>query len=91
MGGYCECKGIYTLPYCRLVGMYLRTYIFTDRERRIIQSFLGGKTRITDKDLSKIRSRIKLFSRLKDDIFLYLEFYDTLLLRTAESSELTTT
>jgi len=69
----------------------LRTYIFTDRERRIIQSFLGGKIRITDRDLSKTRSRIKLFSRLKDDIFLYLEFYDMLWLRTAESSETATT
>jgi hypothetical protein len=69
----------------------LRTYIFTDRERRIIQSFLGGKIGITDRDLSKIRSRIKLFSRLKDDIFLYLEFYDMLLLRTAESYETATT
>lgn len=65
----------------------MRTYIFTDRERRIVQSFLGDKIGITDRDLSKIRSRIKLFSRLKDDIFLYLEFYDMLLLRTAESSE----
>ena len=65
----------------------MRTYIFTDRERRIVQSFLGGKIGITDRGLSKIRSRIKLFSRLKDDIFLYLEFYDMLLLRTAESSD----
>ena len=38
-----------------------------------------------DRDLSRIRSRIKLFSRLKNDIFLYLEFYDTLLLGLAES------
>ena len=73
------------------MGMHLRTYIFTDRERKIIQSFLGGKIGIADRDLSKIRSRIKLFSRLKDDIFLYLEFYDMLLLRTAESSETATT
>jgi hypothetical protein len=73
------------------MGIHLRTYIFTDRERRIIQSFLGGKIGINDRDLSKIRSRIKLFSRLKDDIFLYLEFYDMLWLRTAESSETATT
>jgi hypothetical protein len=68
----------------------LRTYIFTDRERRIIQKFLGGKIAITDRDLSKIRSRIKLFSRLKDDIFIYLEFYDMLLLATTEFSETAT-
>ncbi len=73
------------------MGMCLRTYIFTNRERRIIQEFLGGKIGMTDRDLGKIRSRIKLFSRLKDDIFLYLEFYDTLLLTAAESSEKATT
>ena len=63
----------------------MRTYIFTSRERRIIQRFLNGKTGMKDRDLSRIRSRIKLFSRLKNDIFLYLEFYDTLLLGLAES------
>jgi len=68
----------------------LRTYIFTNRERRIIQKFLGRKIGITDRDLSKIRSRIKLFSRLKDDIFIYLEFYDMLLLATTEFSETAT-
>lgn len=58
----------------------MRTYIFTSRERRIIQSFLVDKIGVTDRDLSKIRSRIKLFSRLRNDIFLYLEFYDALML-----------
>jgi hypothetical protein len=36
---------------------------------------------MTDRALSKIKSRINLFRRLRDDIFLYLEFYDTLLLK----------
>ncbi|UCE43977.1 MAG: hypothetical protein JSV57_00290 [Candidatus Bathyarchaeota archaeon] len=64
----------------------MRTYIFTDRERRIVQSFLAEKTRMTDRDLSKIRSRIKTFDRLRDDIFLYLELYDRVLLSAAEPS-----
>lgn len=59
----------------------MRTYVFTDRERRIIQSFLNRRIRMTDGDLAKIRSRIKHFNRLRNDIFLYLEFYDTLLLK----------
>ncbi|MCK5593008.1 hypothetical protein KAI31_02810 [Candidatus Bathyarchaeota archaeon] len=58
----------------------MRTYIFTDRERQIIQSFLNDKIRMNNRDLSKIRSRIKLFNRLRNDIFLYLEFYDSLML-----------
>jgi hypothetical protein len=63
---------------------FMRTYIFTERERRIVQSFLGGKTRMTNRDLSKIRSRIKLFDRLKNDVFLYLELWDRTLLNTTE-------
>ncbi len=62
----------------------MRTYIFTDRERKIIQGFLSGKIRMTDIDLSKIRSRMKRFKRLKNDIFLYLELWDTVLLESTE-------
>ena len=62
----------------------MRTYIFTDRERRVVHSFLGGKTQMTNRDLSKIRSRIKLFDRLKNDVFLYLELWDRILLSTTE-------
>ena len=70
----------------------MRTYIFTDRERQVIQSFLNDKIRMNNKDLSKIRSRIKLFNRLRNDIFLYLEFYDALMLAgITESSGTTTT
>ncbi|UCE29439.1 MAG: hypothetical protein JSV85_01540 [Candidatus Bathyarchaeota archaeon] len=58
----------------------MRTYIFTDRERKIIQGFHNRKIGMTNRDLSKIRSRIKLFSRLKSDIFLYLEFFDAVML-----------
>ena len=63
----------------------MRTYIFTERERRIIQGFLSRRIRMTDRDLSKIRSRIKHFERLKSDVFLYLELWDTVLLGATES------
>lgn len=69
----------------------MRTYIFTDRERRIVQRFLGGQIGITERDLSKIRSRVKLFERLKNDVFLYLELWDRVLLDTAESATATPT
>lgn len=71
---------------CRLIRRELRTYIFTSRERRVVQSFLNAQIETTDRDLGKIRSRIKLSHRLKNDIFLYLELYDRLLLDAAESS-----
>lgn len=64
----------------------MRTYIFTDRERRIIQRFLSGTVGMTDRDLSKLRSRVKLFERLKNDIFLYLELWDRILLESTESA-----
>lgn len=69
----------------------MRTYIFTDRERQVIQSFLNDKIRMNNRDLSKIRSRIKLFNRLRNDIFLYLEFYDALMLAGITESPRTTT
>jgi hypothetical protein len=62
----------------------MRTYIFTKRERQIIQGFLSHRVKMTDRDLSKIRSRLKLFERLKNDVFLYLELWDTVLLETPE-------
>ena len=64
----------------------MRTYIFTIRERRIMQRFFADKIRVTDRDLSKIRSRVKAFDRLRNDVFLYLELYDRVLLSAAESA-----
>jgi len=81
----CRRKAIYSFPYRRLGGVIMRTYVFTERERRIIQGFLSRRIGIADRDLSKIRSRLKLFERLKNDVFLYLELWDTVLLETAES------
>lgn len=68
----------------------VRTYIFTNRERQIIQGFLSGRTIITDRNLSKIRSRMKLFKRLKNDVFLYLELWDNVLLAATESAKIET-
>ena len=71
---------------CRLIRRELRTYIFTNRERRVVQSFFNAQIETTNRSLGKIRSRVKLFHRLKNDIFLYLELYDRLLLDAVESS-----
>jgi hypothetical protein len=50
----------------------MRTYIFTARERRVISSFLEGKTPINDAALEQIRSRVKSFVELSGDIDVYL-------------------
>ena len=63
----------------------MRTYIFTDRERKIVQKVLGERITVREKNFVKIKSRIKLFDRLRDDIFLYLELYDKLLLDSVET------
>jgi hypothetical protein len=51
---------------------YVRTYIFTDRERRVISAFLRGKIPINDAALEQIRSRVKSFNELSGDLELYL-------------------
>jgi len=69
----------------------MRTYIFTNRERRVVQRFFAHKIGATDRDLSKIRSRVKTFDRLRNDVFLYLELYDRVLLSAAESASAVST
>lgn len=51
----------------------MRTYIFTDRERRVIGEFLAG-TRSRDIDVAKIWHRVKHFKNLEKDVELYLKF-----------------
>jgi hypothetical protein len=48
----------------------LRTYIFTEKERRAIRSVLNGESVA---GFRRIRYRIKTFERLADDVSLYLK------------------
>jgi hypothetical protein len=48
----------------------MRYYIFTKRERTIVQQFLSGKIPVTDRALSQIRTRLKQ-SSLLDDVELF--------------------
>ena len=50
----------------------MRSYIFTDRERRIIRDFLEGRRNIKDRALSVILTRVKSFKYLASDVELYL-------------------
>jgi hypothetical protein len=50
----------------------MRTYIFTERERRIINSFLEGRIKAKDRALSVILARFRGFKNLAQDVDLYV-------------------
>ena len=52
----------------------MRAYIFTAKERKAVKAFLDGKIPITDHFLSQVRTRMKQFTVLTDDMELYVEF-----------------
>jgi uncharacterized membrane protein len=51
----------------------MRTYIFTNRERRIIQAFLNGE-KVDSMDMARIRYMVRTFKTLASDVQLYLTF-----------------
>jgi len=55
----------------------MRTYIFTDRERRILEAFLTGK-KVDKIKLSKIMYRVRKYKTLFDDTYLYLRVRKTI-------------
>jgi hypothetical protein len=54
----------------------MRTYIFTDSERRILETYLL-KAAVNRAVLSKILNRIKKEKLLFEDVFLYLQVRKT--------------
>jgi len=51
----------------------MRKYIFTERERRIIEAYLSGTT-TRGVDIARLRYNLKVFKRLSMDVDLYLRF-----------------
>jgi len=49
----------------------MRSYIFTDRERRIVEALLKGES-VSSLEVAKIRFRVRRFTRLRRDVDLYL-------------------
>ena len=49
----------------------MRSYIFTERERRIIEALLRGES-VSRLDVAKIMFRLRRFSQLTKDVELYL-------------------
>lgn len=53
----------------------MRTYIFTKRERRLIEGFFRGEIPRVDPGLSQLVHRVSLFNtRLSEDIYLLNRF-----------------
>ena len=50
----------------------MRTYIFTDRERRILEAYLTH-AKINKSELSKILTQIQKKELLFEDVYLYLQ------------------
>jgi len=55
----------------------MRTYIFTDRERRILEAHLAGAD-VDSIEVSKILHRIRKFNALFEDVYLYLRVRKTM-------------
>jgi hypothetical protein len=56
----------------------MRSYIFTERERKIIQGFLSGKVKSGDPGFMVIVSRLKSFTDLAGDVELYLRLREAI-------------
>ena len=67
-----ENKTINTFPYSgELRFRTMRTYIFTEHERRIILRFLAGE-KVDRLDIGRIKSRVRKFrATLESDIVLF--------------------
>jgi hypothetical protein len=50
----------------------MRSYIFTEREKQVIISFVEGRIDARDRALSVILARLKGFTNLASDVNLYL-------------------
>jgi hypothetical protein len=50
----------------------MRSYIFTSKEKAAVHAFLRGELSITSHLLSQVRTRLKQFDRLREDVDLYV-------------------
>jgi hypothetical protein len=62
----------------------MRTYIFTEKERRKIRSFLDGTaSRRDDPLLMVVLSRVRGFANLRNDVDLYIRLREAISAKTA--------
>ena len=55
----------------------MRTYIFTERERRILEAYLTN-INVNKIEVSKIMHRIRKYKTLFEDVYLYLQVRKTI-------------
>gem|GEM_PF-3738625 len=58
------------------MGVTMRSYIFTEHERRILREWLRTGTEL--QGVRMLFSRIRLFNKLKEDLALYNEVIERL-------------
>jgi len=51
----------------------MRSYIFTEMERRVISRFFDGLLTESETNMAKIKHRVKRYSQLERDVELYLK------------------
>jgi len=51
----------------------MRSYIFTDMERRVINRFFEGLVTESEPNMAKIKHRVKNYKQLEKDAELYLK------------------
>lgn len=51
----------------------MRSYIFTEMERRVISGFFQELLTESDNNMAKIKHRLKRYSQLEKDVELYLK------------------
>ena len=56
----------------------MRSYIFTERERKTILQYLYTPSETKNKDISTLKSRIKHFNLLSKDIELYVRLTEVM-------------
>ena len=56
----------------------MRSYIFTERERKTIFQYLYTPTETKNKDINTLKSRIKHFDLLPKDIELYIRLREAM-------------
>jgi hypothetical protein len=56
----------------------MRSYIFTDRERKIILQYLYTPSEAKNGDIRNIKTRVRYFSQIPKDIELYLRLTEAM-------------
>jgi hypothetical protein len=51
----------------------MKSYLFSEHERRVLKRFLKGDTTANNPTVMQVKSRMKSWTQLRQDVDLYLE------------------